>query len=632
MKRYLKKIPLKEARSLLPGRLGPDWGRKRERLGVTRARGRILAEEATALFSSPSYHASAMDGFAVEARLTHGASESRPVDLKLGVQAKPVDTGDPLPPGTDAVIMAEDAHLQGDRVRVYRSWSAYENVRLMGEDVVAGEVLLPAGKVLTPFDIGLCLAGGVTQVWVRRRPVVALIPTGDELINPGAFAEPGKIVEFNSAVLSGLTEERGGEPLVWPIIPDDRPALTGCVREAALKADIIVVNAGSSAGRDDLTSGVFAGLGELLAHGVSVVPGKPTALALVGGKPAVGLPGYPASAAVSFEQFVLPLIDLFLGWEDAGETRPGSCSRDLPSRPGHVEFIRGQAGPVGGRLVFNPLPRGASLVSSCARANALAEIPAATEGVERGEEVAVRFMVPSREVDRSLLLAGSHDLCLEVLRQGLLDPPGRCNLLVSTQGSLGGLVLLAEGFAHLATCHLLDPATGEYNLPYIRLHLPGREVRVLRVAMREQGLMIAKGNPKGINGLADLARDDVGFVNRQRGSGTRILLDHLLAGAGIDPGAIRGYRREEVNHMTAAAAVAGGLADAALGILSAALAVGLDFIPLAREPFDLVIPAAWAGEAPLVKLADIVASAAFRRRLEAFGGYDASVSGHVLLG
>ena len=628
-KRYLKKTPLEEARRLLLENLGPAAPGEEE-IGAVDAPGRILARAVTAAYSSPSYHASAMDGYAVEASLTFSAREDDPEDLKEGSETHPVDTGDPLPPGTNAVIMVEDVHYPEEGViRIRRSVAPYENVRLMGEDVVAGEIILPAGKRVTPLDIGLCLAAGVTRLIVRPRPKVAVIPTGDELVSPGTEPATGDIIEFNSAILSGMVEERGGQAIVSPITPDDEPVIREALEGAMEEADIVVINAGSSAGRADYTARIIEEKGDLLVHGVSIMPGKPTALGVIGGKPVIGLPGYPASAVVSFTEFVLPLVDRLLGFEEAESSFPAVLARDLPSRPGHAEFIRGQAGRVGERMIFSPLSRGASLISSFARANALALIPAEAEGVERGEDVRVRPLVPLPEMERSLLLAGSHDLSLEILRELLLIPPGRIDLLISTQGSLGGLLLLAEGFAHLATCHLLDPETGTYNRPYTDKFLPGRPVRLLHVAGREQGLMVEKGNPKAIRGLSDLTREDVVFVNRQRGSGTRILLDQLLKEGGVGSQMIRGYRREEVNHMTVAAAVKSGLADAGLGIKPASAALDLGFIPLAHETFDLVIPEEAMEDPFTLRVTEAVASKEFRKRLDELGGYDTSISGDI---
>jgi putative molybdopterin biosynthesis protein len=424
-------------------------------------------------------------------------------------------------------------------------------------------------------------------------------------------------------MLAAQAREAGCEATVHPILPDDPARIAAAVTDAAERVDLVIVIAGSSAGRDDHTAAVVASAGTLCVHGVAVKPGHPVVLGVVGGRPVLGCPGYPVSAALTFELFALPLLAALEG--AAPPARPQArarLARRVASTAGADELVRVRLGRVGGELVATPLPRGAGVLTSLVRADGLLVIPAALEGHEAGEPVDVRLLRDLDAVERTIVVVGSHDPVLDLAASvlGARDPG--LTLASSAVGSLGGLVAVRDGLCHVAGCHLLDPETGVYNLPWIDRVVPGREVEVIRLAHREQGLIVAAGNPLGIRGLEDAAR--VRYVNRQRGAGTRVLFDHELGRHGIDPAGIDGYAREEPTHLAVAAAVAAGRADCGLGVLAAAQAFALGFVPVAREPFDLVMAPGEPAAAPLLAL---LTEPAFRQQVEALGGYTTAETG-----
>lgn len=600
------------------------------------ARGRILHEAAYARRSSPHYHAAAMDGLAVVAAKTFGASEATPLRLRVGESCQIVDTGDPLPEGTDAVIMIEDCHPVNEETYEITAASApWQHVRTIGEDLVASEMVLPSGQQLGATQLGALLAGGVNAVCVRRRPVVAIIPTGDELVPAEAEPGAGKLPEYNTVTIGGAVEEWGGIAQRRPIVRDVRDDLLAAARAALREADIVVINAGSSAGRDDYTASVIAELGEVLAHGIAIRPGKPTVIGIAGGKPVLGLPGYPVSALLAAELFLRPLIARALGVAlPEPETLTAVLTRRVTSPMGLDEYVRVKVGLVapaaaaagdvsasGARFVATPLPRGASLITSLTKADGMIVIPRTSEGREAGERVEVRLFVPRALIERTLVVIGSHDVAVDLLDDLMRRAAPGTRVSSSHVGSLGGLLALRRGECHVATSHLLDEATGEYNVSCIRRYLPGQRVALVTLAHRRQGLIVRPGNPKGIRDFADLTREDVIYINRQKGSGTRVLLDFELRRRGIDPSAIVGYDREEFTHLAVAAAVAGGAADAGLGVYSAAVALGLDFIPVGEEDYELVIPAEQFDHPLVQRLLQLAAGDEFRRRLTELGGY-----------
>jgi putative molybdopterin biosynthesis protein len=647
---YLHDIPLDEARGRFEAALKEAglWGLLgQETVPLDEdALGRVLAEAVIAKVSSPHYHSAAMDGFVVRADRTVGAQPTNPILLHIGDQARYVDTGDPIPEGFDAVIPIENVESLDDsgnisanvrlptNVRIRSAVTPWAHIRLMGEDIIATQLVLPAGQPLRPVDLGAIAAAGYREIKVARRPRVAILPTGTELVPIGKELKPGSILEYNSLVLAAQVRNWGGLPARMPIVKDDFEAICECVQQAAQEHDLILIGAGSSAGAEDFSSKVVEKLGVLLVHGVAVRPGHPVILGMVkAGKrtvPVIGVPGYPVSSAMTGEIFVEPLLARWQGRQAAElPVEMATLTRKITSPGGDDDYIRVVLGKVGEKMLAAPLARGAGIITSLVRADGLLILPRGVQGVEAGESVAVHLYTQRTALDRTIFCIGSHDLTLDLLAQFL----ARCNrrLVSANVGSQGGLVALQRGEAHLAGSHLLDPQTGKYNVSYLPKYLPGVHIRLMALVLREQGLIVKKGNPLGIKSLVDLSRAGVRFVNRQRGAGTRVLLDYQLNLNGISSDSITGYRQEEYTHLGVAAAIASGRADCGLGIAAAAQALDLDFLPLFQERYDLVIPREHAESQLLVPLFELLLENEFRQTVAALPGYDVSVMGQVIL-
>ena len=507
----------------------------------------------------------------------------------------------------------------------------YQHVRSIGEDVSAGELLLPEGHRLRAADVAAAAAAGATHLLVRRRPVVTILPTGDEVRPIGERTSAGEIVDTNSLMLATQAREAGCEARCLPIEPDDPERIAGAVKAAVTGCDLLIIVAGSSAGRDDYTARVVAEAGTLAVHGVAVRPGHPVVLGVVGGTPVLGAPGYPVSAALTFDIFAEPLLAELMGAPPRRRPRATArLARKLASPLGLDDWVRVRLGVVGGTMVATPLPRGAGVLTSLVRADGLLVVPAGLEGHHAGEEVGIELLRGIDEIAGTIVAIGSHDLVLDLAASALRAEDPMVTLASSNVGSLGGLVALRDGLCHLAGSHLLDPATGEYTLPYLDRILGSRvgaDVSVVRLVQRDQGLMVAPGNPLGLTGIGDLTRPGVRYVNRQRGAGTRVLLDFELGRLGVSPEDIDGYAREEPTHLAVAAAVAAGRADAGLGIMAAARAFGLDFVPVTQEPYDLVV-AAEAMDSPLLApLWSLLRSDRFQAAVTELGGYSTKEMG-----
>ena len=594
--------------------------------------GRVTAEPVWATRSSPVSDVAAMDGIAVQSRDTRGATQTTPLHLEPGAY-EVIDTGDTMPNGLDAVVMREHVHYvetdAGEAAEILAAVPPYQHVRSIGEDISAGELLLPEGHRLRPVDVAAAAAAGATELVVRRQPRVAVIPSGDEIVPVGSPPRQGEILDTNSLMLVAQAREVGCDAWATPIQPDVVDQISLEVRAAAATADLVIVVAGSSAGRDDYTAWVVAELGALAVHGVAVRPGHPVVLGVVDATPVIGVPGYPVSAAMTFDIFAAPLIAALEGAAPLHRPEvPARLARKLPSVVGMDDWVRVRLGSVGGQVVASPLPRGAGVLTSLVRADGLLLVPSAVEGHHAGEQVSVQLLRQLPEIERTIVVIGSHDLVIDLAATALRAADPTLTLVSSNVGSLGGLVALRDGLCHVSGSHLLHPATGEYTLPYLDEMMSDRDLAVVRLVHRDQGLLVPPGNPRGITGLADLAGGNLSYVNRQRGAGTRMLLDQELRRLGINPSTVNGYAREEPTHLAVAAAIAAGRADCGLGILAAARALGLDFVPVAREPYDLVLDASSLQDPLLAPLWNLLDSPDFHASVEKLGGYGTEQTGH----
>ena len=629
---YLTNVPLTQAREDYLALLqSHGFGPKTEIIPVFESCGRVTARAVYAHICAPHYAASAMDGVAVTAKDTFGATETTPVTLSPE-QFIVLDTGDPIPEDRDAVIMVEDIVKNADgSITIHAAAAPWQHIRQIGEDVCAGEMILPSHMTVSPAAIGAMIAGGVLEIEVIRKPVVGIIPTGDEIIPPCTDPKPGDILEFNGSIFSAMVRQWGAEAVVYPIVPDKFDQIKTMVAKAAEECDMVILNAGSSAGREDFSARVIRELGEVLYHGIAIKPGKPAILGCRGEKVILGVPGYPVSGIIVIEQLLKPLIDHWLQAPSApSQYAKATLTRPVVSGLKYQEFVRVRMGCVGGKLMASPLSRGSGVVSSFMKADGILEVPQGLEGYEAGEEVNVRLLSPRSKLENTLVVIGSHDPLLDELADMLHLENPELYMSSSHVGSMGGIMAIRRGEAHAAGSHLLDTADGSYNRSFIRKYFPKGGVRLISCVGRQQGLMVARGNPLNIRKFSDIARDGVRYVNRQKGSGTRILTDYLCKREHVDASAIYGYDREELTHTSVAAQIVSGSADAGMGIYSAAKLYDLDFIPICIEEYDLIIPNhAW--DTPMVRsLLTILKSDAFREKILSLGGYTVDNPGEVI--
>jgi putative molybdopterin biosynthesis protein len=611
VKRYLTVTSLSETLSLLRTRF--DCTPTREMIPLLKSVGRVTAEPIFARYSVPEVHLAAMDGIAVESKETRGAGEQHPITLK---QALRVNTGNVVPPQYDAVIMIEDVHVDHERFTIRKAAPPWQHVRPAGEDIGESEMALPSRHLIRPSDLGALAAYGITEVPVLTVRI-GLIPTGSELVPHGHLPAPGQVVESNTVMAEAMLNALGARCTRYPMVKDDPVHIRKAIQRGVEENDLVIISAGSSAGTKDFTADVIADLGEVLIHGIAIKPGKPAIIGRIDKKPIIGMPGYPLSALTVLREIVTPLVHQFglpvasFGTVDAYFTV--SVSKEI----GSDEFVLCSLGRVGDRWVLSPLSRGAGVQMSAVRSNAFLKIPAGIEGYEAGTQVNASLSVSRSDAERALLITGSHDPLIDYLA----DLLGQKNIeLHSTHvGSMGGILALKKNECHAAPMHLLAE-NGDYNIPYLQKYLPGEEVVLICVTDRQQGIVSKEGI--GFNELPGYM-----FVNRQRGSGTRMLLDRLLRKNRIDSSSIQGYEREVTTHLAVALAVKSGEADAGMCVYSAAKTLGLRFVPVASERYEIAIRREYLEDPRVSELCDTLVSPAFRECLDRLGGYDMKETG-----
>ncbi len=630
---YLKTVPVPEAVAAAIDALDRKELVKTETIPVHEALGRVTAKAITARCSSPTYHSAAMDGFAVKSDSTFSAREGLPVTLKKANQCIAVNTGNPLPEGMDAVIMIEHVVDGGDSISIETPAFPWQHVRRIGEDIVATEMLLPRNHTISPFDVGALLSAGIYDLEVYEKIRMTFIPTGDEVLPflDRPTPKPGEVIESNSQVFKCLAAGLDIEFTAMAPVRDREDKLMKAVSTALADSHIVVVGAGSSAGSKDFTRKIFQELGQVLVHGIAVMPGKPTVLGTAQGKLLVGAPGYPVSSVVCFEDVLTPVISWLSGKHDPERHKVQvKLARRTPSKPGQEEIVRLAVGKIGNEYIGVPLARGAGMITTLTKAQGFTRLPADNEGIELGDTVQVELFSNRSSLSKVLMHVGSHDNTLDMLGDMLMGSRTPLRLVSTHAGSMGGLTALKNGMALFAGAHLFDPESGDFNFPFLNKYLPGLDVTVINLAIRHQGFIVPKGNPKSISGIESLGEGNINFINRQRGAGTRILFDYHMKNAGLKPADISGYDREEFTHMTVAANVLTGAADCGLGIYAAAKALDLDFVPLAHERYDLIIPHSFLDDIRIRSLINLIQSDEVKEAIGNLGGYDTPLTGQEM--
>jgi putative molybdopterin biosynthesis protein len=623
---YKRKIYLEDKPRLLARdeileafKLTPD----QESIPVSEALGRVTAEPIFARVSMPHYHASAMDGVAVVAERTYTAHEQSPLRLSLGEEFCFVDTGNAIPSPFNAVIMIENVNMVDEEtIEIIEPATPWQHIRPIGEDIVQEEMLFPQGHILRPADLGVLLASKQTVIPVAKKPLVAIIPTGNELVEADSDLSSGKIIEFNGTVFANFVKDWGGEPKLRNIVKDDPEKIKAALLEAVETSDIIVINAGSSAGSKDYTVHMIGELGTVFTHGVAARPGKPVILGKINEKIVVGVPGYPVSAYLALEWFVRPLICKYLQIpEPKRQTLEVKLGRRIVSSMGAEDFVRMNIGYVNGQYVANPLTRAAGVTMSYVRADGLLIVPTNVSGYEQGETAEVELLRPLEEIKNAIVFVGSHDMTIDLLSSQLKHSRTDMKIVSSHVGSMAGLMAIRKGEAHVAGIHLLDPESKEYNVSYVKKVLAGQDVVLYPFLKRKQGWILPKGNPIEIQNVMDIAEKQADFVNRQKGAGTRILFDLLLKEAGLTSEQITGYEREMFSHLAVAAEVKGDTRGVGLGIYPAAKAMDLEFLPISDEEYDLVMTRSFYESESGRLLLEMIQSEAFKQQVEKIGGY-----------
>ncbi len=629
---YLKTLEIPETLTLAKNSFDNSNYLKTEVIPSHKALHRVLAKAVQAQHSSPPYHCAAMDGFAVLAESTFTARENQPLFLELDKECQAVNTGNPLKNDFNAVVMIEHVvQKEGENgIYIENPVFPYQHVRRIGEDIVATELLFPQNTFVKAWDIGALLSAGIWDIEVYKKFKVCVIPSGDEILDFMDKPSPkaGEVIESNSQLIAALLQEIGCEVTRNAPVKDNEESLTNALENALNnKYDCVIFCAGSSAGSKDYTRKVIENKGEILVHGIAAMPGKPSLLGKCENKLVVGAPGYPVSTLVCIEELVIPLISWLSHKEiPLKQDIEVELTKNTVSKLGTEEFVRLAVGKVEDRLVATPLSRGAGNITTVCRSQAYTTIPLQTEGVKAGQKMKAKLTTHKNLLDKTLVCVGSHDNVLDLLHDELMQE--NYSFTSSHLGSSGGITALKNKACHFAGMHLFDPISNSFNFPFLKEMLPDHDLTVINLVLRHQGLIVAKSNPLNIQGIEDLKR--VRFVNRQKGSGTRILFDYKLQESNIKSNEINGYGKEEFTHMAVAANVLTNTVDCGMGIQAAAKALNLDFIPLALERYDIVIPTAYMQDHRIQKALEIIRKPSFIERIQALGGYETDFTGQIM--
>ncbi len=598
---------------------------EKETVDIDSALGRYTYKPVLAKICDPMYNAAAMDGIAVHSKDTFGANELNKIRLIQHENFEYINTGGQIKAQFDSVIMIEDCILIDENtIEIIEAAAPWQHIRVVGESIVAGEMILPSKHKIRPLDMGALVAGGYKEIEVYKKPKIGIIPTGAELVeNPNDIGE-NKLMESNSHVFMALADQYGAEGKRYPIVRDNIDDLKKTILQAISENDIVVINAGTSAGTKDFTLKCIKELGTLHTHGVAIKPGKPTILAEIMQKPVIGVPGYPVSAYLMFDKFVKPIVMRFLDKQndESADFIEASVTRSIVSSIKNEEIIRVSLGYVDNKFVATPLERGAAAVMSLIKADGKMIIPRNLEGIEAGKTVEIELLKPVHEIKKTLVVTGSHDLIIDVISD-------KMPLSSAHVGSMGGITAIKRGECHLAPIHLLDEESGEYNLSYARKFIKDKKMLLIKGVGRVQGFIVQKGNPFGIKNFADL-KNNIKYANRQRGAGTRILFDYSLKKENIEISEIYGYEKEFNTHLAVAIAVKSGQSDVGLGIYAAAKAMDLDFVPLFNEEYDFLIAQEYLEDTRVQDFISIIKSDEFKTQLNEFSGYTYDRIGEII--
>lgn len=595
-----------------------------EKIPVLSSVGRTTAKAIIAKMCDPTYNAAAMDGIAVFSEKTLQASEVNAVVLKKDIDFVYVNTGNAVSHPFDSVIMIEDVTIiDEEHIKIFAPSRPWQHIRVIGESIVASETVLTSGKVIRPIDLGAIIASGSSDVFVYKQPRVAIIPTGEEMVEDVSSLASGKLIESNTRVFYELTKSYGALPTRFDIIPDRESALESAVHEALVDNDIVIINAGSSAGTKDFTAKVIEKMGRIVVHGLAMKPGKPSILGFINNKPVIGVPGYPISAYLVYEKIVKKVIEQSLGQKiiDKSTYIEAYLTKSVSSSLKNEEFVRVALGKVNSQMVASPLERGAAAVMSMVKADGIVTVPRFSEGIGRGEKVVVELLKPLEYIKESLLVVGSHDPIIDMIAD-------KMPLSSSHVGSMSGIIALKNQAAHIAPIHLID-SEGQYNKSFVRQYFDKGTMALISGLKRIQGLFVPKGNPKNIKSLQQLADKKFSFANRQNGSGTRLLFDNEIKKLGIESSSILGYEKEFTTHLAVATAVKNGVFDCGLGVLSAANIMGLDFVPIGQESYDFLVQKYMLEEEKIKNFISIITSKEFQFEVEELGGYEFQETGKI---